>query len=210
VCVQTCVRGQLTKSSHWRGPREVGLQAFYTAAFNASIGAWNTARVVDMSGVCAVLAGGALRGTDMRLVGVRYGAAVCAVIPSMCAPVRVHVRICIFAYIVRVCIFAYMCMCPYVYIWCSYQRDVRARVCVRVLSGAHTRKSVSAVLTYKIFTLAWTAWGLAGISLCGGVQREHWRLEHRIRHDVVQCMPAARYAALICAWSVFDTARPCA
>ncbi len=32
-----------------------GSQAFYSAsAFNANIGAWNTARVVDMAGVCAV------------------------------------------------------------------------------------------------------------------------------------------------------------
>ena len=35
----------------------LGSQAFSSAsAFNANIGAWNTARVVDMSGVCAVLA----------------------------------------------------------------------------------------------------------------------------------------------------------
>jgi hypothetical protein len=45
------------ESIHRCGPNVVGSQAFNGAsAFNANIGAWNTARVVDMTSVSAVSA----------------------------------------------------------------------------------------------------------------------------------------------------------
>ncbi len=45
-----------------RGPLAVGLQTFSNAkAFNANIGAWNTAAVTDLSSVCVVLDARSLR-----------------------------------------------------------------------------------------------------------------------------------------------------
>ncbi len=47
---------------HRRGARLVGSQAFsYASAFNANIGAWNTAAVSNMAAVCAVLAARSMR-----------------------------------------------------------------------------------------------------------------------------------------------------
>ncbi len=63
VCAFCCVCARLRPCGVDRV--RLGLQAFGSAsAFNANISAWNTARTVDMSGVCAILAGGALRGAD--------------------------------------------------------------------------------------------------------------------------------------------------
>jgi hypothetical protein len=52
----TCIRYERIETIH-RWPDVVGSQAFNGAsAFNANIGAWNTASVKSISSVCAVLA----------------------------------------------------------------------------------------------------------------------------------------------------------
>ncbi len=58
-CVCVCVRARAiqTHALHRRGPVWFGLQTFFRAlAFNANIGAWNTAAVSNMGLVCAAFA----------------------------------------------------------------------------------------------------------------------------------------------------------
>jgi hypothetical protein len=58
VCGCTRIRTECTSTSRRRRPRAVESQAFFSAtAFNANIGAWNTARVTSFHEVCAVSAG---------------------------------------------------------------------------------------------------------------------------------------------------------
>jgi surface protein len=53
----TCIRYELTETIYRCGPSVVGSQTFGSAsAFNANIGAWNTARVTTLSYVRAVSA----------------------------------------------------------------------------------------------------------------------------------------------------------
>ena len=53
----TCIRYERMETIHRCGPNVVGPQAFNGAsAFNANIGAWNTASVTTLSSVCAVSA----------------------------------------------------------------------------------------------------------------------------------------------------------
>ncbi len=51
----TCIRYERMETIHRCGPNVAGPQAFESAAaFNANIGAWNTAAVTTLSSVCAV------------------------------------------------------------------------------------------------------------------------------------------------------------
>ncbi len=53
----TCARYERMETIHRCGPNVVGSQAFYDAsAFNANIGAWNTASVTTLSAVFALSA----------------------------------------------------------------------------------------------------------------------------------------------------------
>jgi hypothetical protein len=54
----TCIRYERMETIHRCGPNVVGSQALRSAsAFNANIGAWNTASVTTLSSVCAVPVG---------------------------------------------------------------------------------------------------------------------------------------------------------
>ena len=73
-----------------------GSQAFSSAAaFNANIGAWNTASVTDLTGVCAAFSARRRATAGTRSAGVRCGAAVVrggtADAPA-CVCVLTHVR----------------------------------------------------------------------------------------------------------------------
>jgi surface protein len=53
----SCIRYERMETLHVWDPSVVGSQAFTSAsAFNANIGAWNTASVTSMTSVCAVSA----------------------------------------------------------------------------------------------------------------------------------------------------------
>ena len=67
----SCVRHERMETLHIWDPCAVGPQAFQSAsAFNANIGAWNTASVTTLSSVCAVPVGRRMqRGEVMRSVG---------------------------------------------------------------------------------------------------------------------------------------------
>ncbi len=82
------------KPSRRRRPRGgFGAQAFGAAsAFNANIGAWNTAAVTSLSHVCAAFSAQAARTTADALgrASVRRGP-LCAAAPPMCARVRTRV-----------------------------------------------------------------------------------------------------------------------
>ena len=70
-----------------RGPLAVGLQTFFNAkAFNANIGAWNTAAVTNLSDVSAVPAVARNADADARAwmwVGFRCDSVVCAATPPV-------------------------------------------------------------------------------------------------------------------------------
>ena len=87
----------------------LGSQAFYVAsAFNANIGAWNTARVSDLSRVCAAFRPAAHhRGGRARPV---FDAArpLCAAAPPMRAHTRIGTR---------------LGGCPRVYVWLRFGED---------------------------------------------------------------------------------------
>ncbi len=76
----------------------LGLQAFFKAtAFNADIGAWNTARMTDMSSVCphchCVACMGGLRASALMYVGLAavltHTCAVLALASSECFAARI-------------------------------------------------------------------------------------------------------------------------
>ena len=73
----------------------LGAQAFYKAsAFNANIGAWNTASVSNMESVCAALFGPAARHRRRDALGgtsMRRGP-LCAAAPPMRARACAHVQ----------------------------------------------------------------------------------------------------------------------
>jgi hypothetical protein len=69
-----------------------GAQAFkYATAFNANIGAWNTARVTTLANVCAAPGPGGAHYGGRALPGLRCGAAGCARRHRRCARACAHV-----------------------------------------------------------------------------------------------------------------------
>jgi hypothetical protein len=99
---------------------------------------------------CPMYAGSALCGTDMRLVGVRYGAAVCVATPPMRA---------------RACLRACVCgnmrdlkQCPYRYVYGAHTNVICMLVLVCVCLGANTRKPVFAVNLRNLLVGVDRAW----------------------------------------------------
>ena len=70
-----------------------GAQAFeYASAFNANIGAWNTARVTLLYGVCAAFSARRRTNGGTRSAGLRCGAAGCVRWHRRCARACAHVQ----------------------------------------------------------------------------------------------------------------------
>jgi hypothetical protein len=187
----------------------LGMQAFWSAsAFNADIGAWNTAAVTTLNEVCGAFSARAARqckrdalgGCSMRR-GPLCAAATADARPRVCAQTcgRAHARVsacvgmaarrkdglhvCMYMY---VCIYMYMFL--YVYIYIADARTccvhARARVCVCDLARAHPRRHMRARAVGV--DRGWPR--LAGVLLGVGVQREHRRVEHRPCRRVVRGM----------------------
>jgi surface protein len=97
VCERTRIRTECTSTSRRRRPRAVDSQAFVSAtAFNANIGAWNTARVTSFSTVCAVSAGACSPADALgRSVGVCMRGCACQDVRArMCVCVCACVYVC--------------------------------------------------------------------------------------------------------------------
>jgi hypothetical protein len=137
----------------------LGAQAFYRAsAFNANIGAWNTASVLDMYRVCAAFsarrrataAGRARRVVDAARAVVRGGTAeararVCA---QTCGHAHARAPTCVGIAArtkdgIHACIYVYVYMCVYyTYVYrymCTCVRDGYGRACGCTASHARVR-----------------------------------------------------------------------
>jgi surface protein len=155
ACVRMCDRARTHPRRHMRA-RSVGVdrgwlgsQAFaYASAFNADIGAWNTASVTSLGNVCAALSArrrGSASGT--RSAGRRCGAGRCS---WRQPPMRARAQTCGHAHSrMSTCVGIaarskdglHVCMDMYVYIRAA---SVRARVCVCDWARTHPRRRMRA------------------------------------------------------------------
>ncbi len=90
---RTRIRTVRTKSSRRHRPRVIGSQTFVEAsAFNANIGAWNTASVASLRSVCAASGFARTAADCARTVFDACAAVVRGGIAHVCTRARVSVR----------------------------------------------------------------------------------------------------------------------
>jgi hypothetical protein len=185
-----------------------GAQAFYSAsAFNANIGAWNTAAVTTLNQVCAAPGPGGAHygGTRSAGASMRRGP-LCTAAPPMRACVRTRAGTRLRGALgvgtaarrggsMRVSEDVYICMFACGFYVHTY--IIHLSVYVRIGRGDECVHQCAMVTDRLCECMRLRR---AGVLLGEGVQRGHRRVEHRCRHHAVPSMrrlfgPAARTMA---------------